>query len=150
MPDLTVSDIAEMIVRPGEDIRAAGDRIRNWTKEGLLIPLGEKNPGTGRSRLYPEAAMLEAMVLRELTEAIGLQPLKTRFFARWLTSEESPLPKNGLRGFYLVMGNDDGDEVCARVPVKKILEFLKDAELTSWITIDLGKLVDQLEKKRKK
>jgi DNA-binding transcriptional MerR regulator len=44
------------------------ERIRHWTREGLLTPAGEKNPGTGRTRLYDEAACRKATVLNSLTE----------------------------------------------------------------------------------
>jgi DNA-binding transcriptional MerR regulator len=44
------------------------ERIRHWTREGLLSPTGEKNPGTGRARLYDEAAFRKAKVLNSLTE----------------------------------------------------------------------------------
>ena len=38
MATLTAGDIAQMIQRPGEELRTAVDRVRNWTKEGLLKP----------------------------------------------------------------------------------------------------------------
>jgi hypothetical protein len=65
---LTVRDIAERIRRPGEPLDAVVDRLRNWTKEGLLQAVGEKNPGTGRRRQYTETAVVDALVLSALTE----------------------------------------------------------------------------------
>jgi DNA-binding transcriptional MerR regulator len=47
------------------------DRVRHWTREGLISPAGEKNPGTGRARLYDESAVRKALVLNSLTE-VGL------------------------------------------------------------------------------
>ena len=44
------------------------ERIRHWTREGLLEPAGEKNPGTGRARFYDETAFRKARVLNSLTE----------------------------------------------------------------------------------
>ena len=44
------------------------DRVRHWTREGLLTPVGDKNPGTGRSRFYDETAVIKARVLNSLTE----------------------------------------------------------------------------------
>jgi DNA-binding transcriptional MerR regulator len=44
------------------------ERIRHWTREGLLAPAGEKNPGTGRARFYDETAFRKARVLNSLTE----------------------------------------------------------------------------------
>jgi len=69
---LTVSEIAERIRRPHEDLRIAGDRIRNWTREGLLEPVGEKNPGTGKVRRYPESALLDAALLQVITDCTGV------------------------------------------------------------------------------
>jgi len=44
------------------------DRVRHWTREGLLSPAGDKNPGTGRARLYDESAVRKARALNSLTE----------------------------------------------------------------------------------
>jgi DNA-binding transcriptional MerR regulator len=44
------------------------DRVRHWTRENLLSPAGEKNPGTGRVRLYDESSFRKAKVLNSLTE----------------------------------------------------------------------------------
>src|SRR5260370_26295404 len=71
-PTLTVSEIAERIRRPHEDMRAAGDRIRNWTREGLLEPVGDKHPGTGKVRKYPQSALMEAAFLQVITDCTGV------------------------------------------------------------------------------
>ena len=68
---LSVRDIALKIKLPTEDLTAAINRARNWTREGLLPTVGEKHPGIGRERRYPERAMLDAMLLQVLTSAIG-------------------------------------------------------------------------------
>ena len=65
---LTVRDIAERIRRSDEEIDAVVDRLRNWTKERLLEPAGERNPGTGRKRTYSETAVIDAAILTALTE----------------------------------------------------------------------------------
>jgi hypothetical protein len=78
MQTFTVSEIAERIRRPHEDMRAAGDRIRNWTREGLLIPEGEKNPGTGKVRRYPAAALMEAAFLQVITDCTGVAAVAAR------------------------------------------------------------------------
>jgi len=44
------------------------ERVRHWTREGLLSPVGEKNPGTGRSRLYDDSMVRKARALNSLTE----------------------------------------------------------------------------------
>jgi hypothetical protein len=82
MAGITVSEIAESIRREDENITAVVDRLRNWTKEGLLRPLGEKNPGTGRKRHYPETAIIDAMLLTVLTDQIGMAAVKTTRFRK--------------------------------------------------------------------
>lgn len=72
MQTVTVNDLAATIMRPGEELRVTGDRIRNWTREGLLSIAGEKNPGTGRARLYKTDALLEAVLLQILADNVGI------------------------------------------------------------------------------
>lgn len=64
----TVREIAGRIRRPDETLSAVIDRLRNWTKEGLLETAGAKNPGTGRRRHYPEDALVDALVLTTLSD----------------------------------------------------------------------------------
>jgi hypothetical protein len=42
--------------------------LRHWTRERLLIPLGEQNPGTGRHLTFADTAVLEAVILDALTD----------------------------------------------------------------------------------
>jgi uncharacterized protein YciI len=65
---LTVREIAGRIRRLDETLPAVIDRLRNWTKEGLLETAGTKNPGTGRRRHYPEHALVDALVLTTLSD----------------------------------------------------------------------------------
>jgi hypothetical protein len=72
---LTVRDVAKRIRRDDEDLEVVVNRLRNWTKEGLLQFLGDKHPGTGKTRLYPEYAVIDALVLSALT-AIGIPAVR--------------------------------------------------------------------------
>jgi DNA-binding transcriptional MerR regulator len=69
---LTVGEVARRIQGPDEDFAVVVDRLRNWTKEGLLKPIGDKNPGTGRARRYSEGSVIDALVLSTLTEALNI------------------------------------------------------------------------------
>jgi hypothetical protein len=71
MTTLTVRDIAQRVQRPGEELRTAVDRVRNWTKEGLLRPVGDIHPGTGRKKQYSEKAAIRAMILQAISDATG-------------------------------------------------------------------------------
>jgi hypothetical protein len=74
-PLLTVREIARRIRRDDEDLDVVINRLRNWTKEGLLAFSGNKHPGTGKSRLYPEYAVIDAVVLSALT-ATGIPAVR--------------------------------------------------------------------------
>jgi MerR HTH family regulatory protein len=52
-------------------------RLRHWTRERLLFPLGETNPGTGKHRLYDDAAVQQARLLDTMTDA-GIPIAKQR------------------------------------------------------------------------
>jgi len=67
---LLASDIARRVRRgKHEDLVRVLNRIRNWTKFGLLKPVGEIHPGGGRACQYSEGALLDAMIIQELVNA---------------------------------------------------------------------------------
>jgi hypothetical protein len=53
-------------------------RVRHWTRERLLRPVGETNPGTGKHRVYKEIATKEALILEAMT--IRGMPIATQRF----------------------------------------------------------------------
>jgi hypothetical protein len=65
----TVSEIADRIRKPGQDRTAVVERIRHWTRERLLAPIGKRNPGTGRHRSYRDTALFDAALLNEMADA---------------------------------------------------------------------------------
>jgi hypothetical protein len=71
LASLSARDIAKHIQRPKEPLTAAVDRLRNWTKMGIIKPSGERHPGTGRKKRYSTAALLEAVLLQALTDTLG-------------------------------------------------------------------------------
>jgi hypothetical protein len=73
MANLTASDIARHIQRPGEDLQVAVDRLRHWTKGGLIKPIGDAHPGTGRPKQYSKKAAVRAMIVQALSDATGGQ-----------------------------------------------------------------------------
>ena len=68
---LTVGQLALLAAKPGKR-GALIERIRHWTREGLIRPLGEKNPGTGRHRRYEEYTLAEVAILNALAD-LGVQ-----------------------------------------------------------------------------
>jgi DNA-binding transcriptional MerR regulator len=76
-PTLTVGQIVEQLGRIAPIPAAAmNERIRHWTREGLLLPLDRHHAGTGRHRRYSADASYEAATLNAFAEA-GI-PLASR------------------------------------------------------------------------
>jgi hypothetical protein len=69
----TVKELAQRIMLPDQDLSAVIERLRNWTKEGLLKPIGPKAIGSGRRRHYPWRAVFDAAVLNNLTCYFGVR-----------------------------------------------------------------------------
>ncbi|UWU73052.1 hypothetical protein N2603_23395 [Bradyrhizobium huanghuaihaiense] len=146
MTTYSVSEIAERIGKPGEDQRVVGDRIRNWTREGLLKPIGEKNPGTGRSRLYPEVALFEAIVLSALTESIGLQVVKVHGFPEMFRHVREYFKSQSKSNTLLVIGRDSrGDAYVSLTSPEKLGKYIAGSlTVDAHIVINLGQLRERL------
>jgi|RhiMetdeSRZDD1v2_1073273.scaffolds.fasta_scaffold555870_2 MerR-like DNA binding protein len=69
-PTLTVGQIVEQLGAVAPDSGAAvSERIRHWTREGLLVPMGQHHAGTGRHRRYSSDTSYDAAVLNALASA---------------------------------------------------------------------------------
>jgi DNA-binding transcriptional MerR regulator len=109
---LTVREIAERIREPGEDLTAVVDRLRNYTKEGLLKPAGSRHPGTGRRRRYPERAVIDAAILSKLSQRFGIPASRVPYFGKALdlaVKASSQVKEQAKRGYliYLVVADLD-------------------------------------------
>jgi hypothetical protein len=143
----SVSEIAERIGRPGEDMRVVGDRIRNWTREGLLDPVGMKNPGTGRSRLYPETALFDALVLTVITEAVGLQVVKVHLFRDIFAKARQYLadPRYSKKTFLVISRHMTfGGYSTQFADPAGLASLLKTSDAEGHIIIDLSKITKKL------
>src|SRR5688572_14050394 len=69
---ITVGQIVEQLGPLAPDPAAMSERIRHWTREGLLLPVDQHHAGTGRHRRYRAEAAYEAAILNALATA-GLQ-----------------------------------------------------------------------------
>jgi hypothetical protein len=70
---LSAGEIAAAIARP-TDSAVVLTRVRHWTAQRLLLPIGEQvHTGVGKHRQYEPVAVIDAAVLNTLTEA-GIQP----------------------------------------------------------------------------
>lgn len=145
IPTVTVSEIARRIWRLGDNMNEAQlvERVRAWTKEGLLVPIGEKNPGTGRHRRYPQSAVAEAMLLKVLSDAIGrMQGIKTRAFGDLLQAAKEELAKNTGEGKLLVVGlaAEGGAAEINLAQSDELLQILEKSRHEAHFIVDLGKL----------
>jgi hypothetical protein len=71
-PSFTVGEIAALLVigpdPGGAKAASITARIRHWTRERLLVPVGVRNPGTGRHRHYDEWSVVDAALLNALAD----------------------------------------------------------------------------------
>jgi DNA-binding transcriptional MerR regulator len=69
----TVDQSVRLSAENRKKIEAAlRERIRHWTREGLISPIGEKNPGTGRHRQFEEDVLVNVAILTALA-GVGMQ-----------------------------------------------------------------------------
>jgi hypothetical protein len=77
----TVSDLAEALAPIAPDVAGTIQRIRHWTREGVLQPIAFAHGGPGKHRRYSPAAVYSAAVLHVLTIA-GLPVSQSQFLGR--------------------------------------------------------------------
>jgi DNA-binding transcriptional MerR regulator len=97
---LTVSEIADRLAKPGAKA-ALIERIRHWTRERLLTPVGKRNPGTGRHRIYDESVLEDVIILNAMADmglTVGLQRTAL-MLARHAKAEWRDKAKRGVNLF---------------------------------------------------
>jgi len=154
MSGITVREIAERIRRPGEDLIKVVDRLRNWTDEDLLTPMGEKNPGTGKRRLYPKSAIVDALVLSVLTDAVGMHAVTGRSFAKLFKTAKSELQTDilatvgaGQRFITISLSRDDRGAEIGTSWAAGLAQMVSTSKHDSHVVIDLWKLHERLHSK---
>jgi hypothetical protein len=74
---LSAKEIAVRVARSEDDAQSVFERIRHWTREGLLTAFGEPNPGTGRKRQYEVREVPKARLFNELADfGVNLRVMK--------------------------------------------------------------------------
>jgi hypothetical protein len=61
--------VGEIARRLGPDIKANRERVRHWTREGLVSPVAHHHAGTGHRRRYEESVVYDAAILSTLARA---------------------------------------------------------------------------------
>jgi DNA-binding transcriptional MerR regulator len=85
---LTVNEIAMRLEKGKRERAALVERIRHWTREGLITPEGEKNPGTGRHRQYRENVLADVALLNVLAQT-GIQVSSLNAILRYVEKAKS-------------------------------------------------------------
>jgi hypothetical protein len=112
MTKLTVGEVARRIKDEDESIEVVTHRLRSWTKEGVLKPLGDKRPGTGKRLRYSERSLIDAAILSRLARHYGIWATKVLpVFAEAVDKAAKQLPKvkaaaelDPAKVVYLVVG----------------------------------------------
>jgi hypothetical protein len=147
MTILTVGDIAQKVQRPGEELQTAVDRVRNWTKEGLLKPVGDIHPGTGRKKQYSEKAAIRAMILQAISDATGGRAV---YLAHMLEYVEAELRKfRGQRDIIFVMSRKAGGGdrfLLSSYEATKLGEAILKSKADIHIVLNPNRIFDELDK----
>lgn len=160
---LTARELGETIVSPDRELQQAIERIHHWTREGLLTPIGEKNPGRGRVRFYSREAIVPARILNTLADfglGVGLMTPAVAKAVLQLGENAEPHLKehreNGINVFLCVhMGRALGPTPLVSVSEKQIITLaggepvtlfgddLRDQLADAVLTIDLTRLLSE-------
>jgi hypothetical protein len=144
MASLTASDVAQRIKRPGEELTVAINRLRNWTKEGLIKPAGDAHPGTGRKKRYTESAVQDAVVLQVLADATGGGAI---FLAHLVDLLKPMLQSHRSRpGVVIVISRRPGSDKFSVTPVglTRVSEFISQSENDVHIVLNPKRIFERL------
>jgi hypothetical protein len=144
---MTVSELAEQVRRPGEDLPALIAKLRNWTKEGLLAPEGDPHPGIGRSRVYPETAVADARALAVLADVIGIPAVKSKSFSDFFEFARKEFGQESIahRCFGVSKSLDGTVAEVWTVKRERLDRELQLSKYPAHIVIDLKKYFEQLK-----
>ncbi|HEY9079478.1 hypothetical protein [Magnetovibrio sp.] len=108
-----VKRVARIICRIDDDkaLEQTVRKIRHWTNSDILSTVGEKNTGTGVSRMYDENAVYIAALMLEITRyGITVDMLET--FEEWISecweeTDDWEEAKSGQREVIFQLGWQD-------------------------------------------
>jgi hypothetical protein len=81
---MTLSELESEL--PGQSSQKRLERLRNFSKEGVIPVYGEKSPGTGKRRLYSDEAV-QVCAIVELMSEIGMAPTSNADLIRLMTKD---------------------------------------------------------------
>jgi hypothetical protein len=146
MVQFGAKDIAERILRPGEGLQAAMDRVKNWTVEGLLETSEDKNPGRGRARQYSAESLATAILMEALSVRLGMpaRDVKNRF--PLIILKRALLDPNTKMPFVLLGMLEARQQVYMRAPLSasELAKAIREAPHDVYVILDLSLLSKKL------
>ena len=141
----TVGELAELIKTPDEKLAVAINRLRNWTREGLLKTSGDKNPGTGSRRLYRETALADAVALQALTDTVGLPAVEAAKLIRKDLEKVRTyfLDPNHIE-HVLVFGKSADGWSAGALKLKDLPSHINRMKLDTYIVVDMNRIIDRI------
>jgi DNA-binding transcriptional MerR regulator len=79
IPTLTVGQIAEQLSPVAPDQAATRERIRHWTREGLLSPIASHHSGTGKRRQYDASSVVYDAAILNAVASAGLHVITQQY-----------------------------------------------------------------------
>jgi hypothetical protein len=123
------------------------DRVRNWTKEGLLKPVGDIHPGTGRKKQYSEKAAIRALILQTISDATGGRSV---FLAEMIKEVDARLRKyQGQRDLLFAIhrkAGGGGKFVLAHWQADKLGPGILESTADIHIVLNPNRIFDAMEK----
>jgi DNA-binding transcriptional MerR regulator len=154
-PTITVGQIVKELESFAPNAAAMNERVRHWTKIGLLQPTRQRHSGTGRYRRYNPDVTFEAAVLSALA-SVGLELVSKRYVHVALSRVREALQKwlqardlgQDLPVFFLVISHDVRS--ASAEPTVSIFEsaIKPDPEAEMMIVIDLSRLFSRVRRTR--
>jgi DNA-binding transcriptional MerR regulator len=79
IPTLTVGQIAEQLSPVAPEQGATRERIRHWTREGLLSPIASHHSGTGKRRQYDASSVVYDAAILNAVASAGLHVITQQY-----------------------------------------------------------------------
>jgi hypothetical protein len=145
---LTAKDIAELIQRPGEPPSAAVNRLRNWVSSGIINAVGGQHPGTGYKRRFAGRAVLDAMLLQQLTDTFGspaVSLVHTLAFISTMVRMQVAHPRTEPIDVLVISGPIRSRPMYAYlVGMERLARHISESDRGAHAVINLKRLLDRL------
>jgi hypothetical protein len=146
---MTVGEIATRLVAITGDQSATVERLRHWTREGLMSPVEAHHSGTGRHRRYDQVAAYEAAVLTAIAAA-GIHVAPARYLVATLALVRNALsmwqqPKGGKASpLFLEISHFIKPGMEPVLAIREGTTNHDDLQANLTITINLGQLFEDV------